>query len=419
MTKLIESQEKTSTKCPVDHQALSQRKTNRGVVVQMPHVTQTADGVWHIYGHAEARAILRGTGTRQAGFAAELVGKMLSRMRAPILFLEGDTHRLLRSKIARFFTPTHTDQNYRAMMERFSDALIAELKQRGRADLSQMAMHQAVLVAAQVVGLTNSRLGGIHKRITALIEARPGGPGLDPMSLYRSLRTQFDLLAFYSLDVRPAIAARRKKPLEDVISHLLAEGYSDPEILSECVTYGAAGMVTTREFIGVAAWHLMEQPRLKERFVAAPEEERMAILSEILRLEPVVGTLLRRATEDIEIESEGQTIQIPAGALLVLHVYSTNADPRVAGITGSELCPQRELPKGVQPQVMSFGDGHHRCPGAFIALQETDTFLRKLLALANLRIEQTPKLSWNDTVRGYQLRDFWIGLDTADSGKSG
>ncbi len=44
------------------------------------------------------------------------------------------------------------------------------------------------------------------------------------------------MLAFYVADVRPAIAARRKAPAEDVISHLLAEGYPKPAILIECVT---------------------------------------------------------------------------------------------------------------------------------------------------------------------------------------
>ena len=59
---------------------------------------------------------------------------------------------------------------------------------------------------------------------------------------------------------------------------------------------------------------------------------------------------------------------------------------------------------------MSFGDGHHRCPGSFVALQESDIFLQKLLALPNLRIERAPDLGWNDTVKGYELRNFMLSL---------
>jgi cytochrome P450 len=72
------------------------------------------------------------------------------------------------------------------------------------------------------------------------------------------------------LDVQPAIKARRRQLQEDVISHLISQGYNDTEILTECVTYAAAGMVTTREFISVAAWQLLEQPALRTRYLAAP-----------------------------------------------------------------------------------------------------------------------------------------------------
>ena len=94
---------------------------------------------------------------------------------------------------------------------------------------------------------------------------------------------------------RPAIRARRKHPGPDVISHLIGEGYTDPDILVECVTYGTAGMVTTREFICMAALHLMHHRPLRERYLVAEQPERFAILNEIIRLEPVVGHLYRRA----------------------------------------------------------------------------------------------------------------------------
>ena len=60
--------------------------------------------------------------------------------------------------------------------------------------------------------------------------------------------------------------------------------------------------------------------------------------------------------------------------------------------------------------MLSFGDGAHRCPGSFIALQETDIFLRRLLALDGLRIERAPTLTWNELVAGYELRHFRIAI---------
>jgi len=44
---------------------------------------------------------------------------------------------------------------------------------------------------------------------------------------------------FFYRDVRPAIKARRTEKKDDVISHLISEGYSNPAILIECMTYAS------------------------------------------------------------------------------------------------------------------------------------------------------------------------------------
>jgi cytochrome P450 len=365
------------------------------------------EGVWQVYGYAEAKAILRSNATEQAGFRAEMVVSDLLKNR-PLLYQEGEAHKAQRTKIARFFTPKATSENYRQLMANLSDTMLAELTRKGHADLSNLSLRLAVRVAAGVIGLTDSTLPGLERRLEAFFNSELSELGWSPRKLLGYANTRLALLKFYFLDVRPAIRARRETPREDVISHLLEHNYNDGEILIECVTYGAAGMVTTREFICAAAWHMLEHPELRARYLAAEEPERHKILGEILRLEPVVGNLYRRATEDIELKSEGQPITIPAGDLIALHVYDANADESVVGSEPQAICPQRELPKGVQPQVLSFGDGQHRCPGSFIALQESDIFLTRLLALDNLRLERTPTLKRNALVAGYELRDFIV-----------
>lgn len=397
-------------RCPVDHTALSRQKTAR---VQEPvgrPIERDAQGVWHVRGYAEGQAILRGGDTKQAGFKAELIERTPQTMRAPILYQEGQPHQLQRKQTARFFTPRAVGENYRQLMTDLSDRLVAELKQSRRADLSRLSMRMAVQVAAQVVGLTSSIAPGMDRRLNAFFGAMPERRGL--RALDTLLRTQWRLLAFFLLDVRPAIRARRRAPREDVISHLIQQGYRDAEILTECVTYGAAGMVTTREFIAVAAWHMLEQSALRARFLQAGADEREAILHEILRVEPVVGHLYRRAVADVSIESDGGTITIPAGDLIDLHIYAANADETVVGAQPLAICPGRALQaERAAPAMLSFGDGHHRCPGAYLAIQETDIFLQRLLALDGLRIEHGPALSWSDLTAGYDLRDFWITLD--------
>ena len=372
-------------------------------------IERDADGVWHVRDHDLARAILRSTDTRQAGFKAEMLAKVPKMTNQPILYLEGKEHLEQRKQTARYFTPVATSRNYRQFMNDLADSLVADLRGQGRGDLSKLTMTLAVNVAARVVGLTNSRLPGMDKRLDAFFEETDMEPKLTPRGIANLLKTQWRVLAFLWLDVQPAIAARRKNPQEDVITHLVQSGRNDREILTECITYGAAGMVTTREFICVAAWHMLEYPELRARYLAAGEEERYAILHEILRLEPVAGHLYRRTLTDLTLQHKGTSYTIPAGELIDLHLNATNTDMDVVGERPLQVCPGRELHGDRIPaQVMSFGDGHHRCPGAYVAIQESDIFLQKLLAVDTLRIERAPEVTFSDLTGGYELRKFLI-----------
>jgi hypothetical protein len=49
--------------------------------------------------------------------------------------------------------------------------------------------------------------------------------------------------------------------------------------------------------------------------------------------------------------------------------------------------------------------------GAYIAIQESDIFLRRILKLEGIRIEQSPTVTYNQTVKGYELRNFIIAVD--------
>jgi cytochrome P450 len=398
---------------------LFQKKTAKAAEpAEAPDIERAADGSWHVRGFHEARAVLRGTNTTQAGFRADVINRVSGAGNVPILYQEGKAHQQQRKQTARFFTPKAVSRDYRRLMETLADEIIASLKQSRRADLSALSLTLAVQGASAVVGLTNSRIPGMDKRLDAFFSFNPADEtsarGLRAtLKRMRSLATsQLQLAAFHYLDVKPAIDARRRQPREDVISHLLSLGYRDREILTECITYAAAGMVTTREFISMAAWHMLEQPALRARYLAAEEDERMTILEEILRLEPVVGHLYRRATEDIQLSAGDESITIPQGALMDVHVHAANTDERIVGEYPFAVCPDRELHGDrVSPELLSFGDGAHRCPGSYTALQETDIFLQRLLAIDGLSMERAPTLTWNDLVTGYELRDFRITID--------
>lgn len=404
----------TMGKCPVDHTLLNASKTASIIPTLTPQlpptpIQQTGENVWTVCGYHLARKVLRAE-TQQAGFNAEKVLMTSGFMRPPILYLEGDPHREQRRQTARFFTPKATEA-YAALMSTFADNVLTRFQKQKRADLSDLSMDMAVSVTGEVIGLTNSLLPGMKRRIEAFFVRSERQDVKGWRGIPNAIATNTMLAQFFVLDVLPAIRSHRKQPREDLISHLITSGYKPAEILTECVTYGAAGMATTREFIAIAAWHLLENPELRTWYLAGSREERYAFLHELLRIEPVIGAINRTAQEDITLENEGQLFTIPQGSKIRLEVYDVNADEAIVGDRPHAMCPRRELADDkAQPMMFGFGDGHHRCPGAYIAIQETDIFLRKLLVLPNLRVEQYPTMRYSHIVSGFELRNFMISV---------
>jgi|HubBroStandDraft_6_1064221.scaffolds.fasta_scaffold175462_2 cytochrome P450 len=384
-----------ATQCPY-HTGADDRKSAATVQLAQAQVT--------IGGLSLSRQILRGGCVRQGGFRAELLERFTPDAHAPVLFTEGEAHRRQRAATARFFAPTVVVTRYRALIERLSDELVERFRIAGRARLDELSLELAVGVAADIIGLSESSVPAMSRRLGRFFSIRERNRNV-LASFASFLLAQARVLAFYLCDVRPAIRARRRERRDDLISHLAEQGASHREILIECLMYGAAGMVTTREFIVMAAWHLFEREDLRAHFLAVDHDERIAILEEILRLEPVVGALYRRANRELTLDVKGQTVRVPAGSLLAFDVRTTNADTDVVGEFPHCLNPQRSRrDTKTSASVMSFGDGPHRCPGAIVALEEAAIFLGRLLSVPDIRLVQAPGIEWNPVVAGYELR---------------
>jgi cytochrome P450 len=403
--------------CPV--RKLDPDRSSAGPLVE--HVRGDGPDRFVVRSFDVARQVLRESeGTAQAGFGAEGVlagsqqprraraGRTRRAMRPPILFLEGAQHRDQRRAAARFFAPKVTE-DYRAMMESLADRLVGQLRADRPVDLSQLSMRMAVEVVGRVVGLTASSRRGMSRRLGSFFDGGPLGAHAGLAGRLRAVRTGSATARFYWLDVKPAIRARRRRPQEDVISQLLADGFRDLDVLTECLTYGAAGMVTTREFICVAAWHLFDDPGLRSRYRAGDREQRQALLQETLRLEPVVGHLYRRLRAPLAVTVAGVEQTLPAGALVDLDLRAANADAATVGADPLGLCPGRPLPRAVPPALMSFGDGHHRCPGAPIAIMESEIFLSALFA-REVVADAPPRVAWNPVSQGYDLDRLMVRL---------
>jgi cytochrome P450 len=390
-----------NAECPV----AAERDDRKSASLAAERIT-VGSGARVITSLAFARELLRSNATKQA--VAGAVGLSAGDPAyASVFFLDGEAHKRKRQVLSQFFTPKAISTRYRAVMEDASDALLARLRARGRGRLDAMSFELAVTVASQIVGLTNSDQAAMARRIRGTLVALR----VKSMSPWRRpagrLRASLYGGLFLLRDVRPAVRARRAQRREDVLSHLLDEGYPDQAIVIECLTYAVAGMITTREFIVMAAWHLLEDDALRKRFLDAPESGQIAVLEEIMRIDPVVNMVLREATEDLH----GDAGSVAAGETIVVDIRGANVDEGSVGACPYTLDPDRARRMKVTGSYLSFGDGSHRCPGAQVALNETRVFLDRLLRLPGIRLERAPDLGWTAELNSYELRNAVVTCD--------
>jgi cytochrome P450 len=352
---------------------------------------------------------MRSRASVQAGAGAESL-HFDNPEHAPVFFLDGPPHIRKRMTIAKFLSPKTVTTRHREIMETTTDDLLANFRKKGEGRLEDISFELAVAVVSDILGLTNSPQPARARRIERAVRTgteRRSEKGL--ARLLQPLRMAYFTAMFFWFDVRPARNARIKAPQDDVISHLLGEKYSNKALLIECLTYGSAGMMTTREFIVMAAWYLFEQPELRERYLASDAPTQLMILMEILRLEPVAAMLHRRVNEELK-NADGASL--PSGGLYAIDIRAVNTDEALVGECPFAIDPDRAVRQKENGRYMSFGDGAHNCPGWQVALHESRIFLDRLFRVPGVQLKHEPDMGWNAGVQGYELRNAIIVCDT-------
>ena len=395
----------TAATCPV-HKGRDDRKSARMADMHLaPQPGARVIGKFNA-----AREILRSPKVRQAGASAEQAD--LSKPdEISFFFLDGELHRKRRAAVAGLFAPKAIITRHQKVMTNTMDSIVAKLQSRGSAPLDELSWQMAVDVAADIVGLTDSDSSeNLANRVKAVLDNSMGRPTAFFPKLLFTARMLMRVGSFYRNDLAPAVAARRKEPKEDVISYMVANNYSKKGMIFECLSYGGAGMMTTREFIVMCAWHLFDNDALKARFLGGDEADQFAILEEILRLEPVASLNHRRAAEAIPDAEAGPVAE---RELLAINIREANTDEDITGPCPYELDPDRAKRMRVAGPYLSFGDGPHRCPGAQVALHDTRIFLDRLFRLPGIRLVSEPEVSWNPHIQGYELRGAVVACDKA------
>src|SRR3954470_16258259 len=204
-----------------------------------------------------------------------------------------------------------------------------------------------------------------------MLARRFGGP--DPLAKLKALRTEIDALLLEE------IAARREAPGEDILSLLLqarfedGEPMSDEEVCDQLVTLLVAGHETTATALAWTIELLAHHPETLERDVAPPYLK--AIISESLRLRPVVPLAGRRLAEPLAVDG----YELPAGADVTPAIWlaHTRADVYPDPFA---FRPERFL-DGAPPGYawVPFGGGVRRCLGAAFAEMEMRVALGAIL----------------------------------------
>ncbi len=87
-----------------------------------------------------------------------------------------------------------------------------------------------------------------------------------------------------------------------------------------------------------------------------------------------------------------------------------NLPPAGGGAGRGPRAPPGPLADGVGDAGLSFGDGPHRCPGAYIAIQETDIFVSKLLTLPGLRMVDPPTAGLRPVIASYEITGLTVAV---------
>lgn len=317
-----------------------------------------------------------------------------------LLLLDGERHLRHRKMLT---APFHGDA-VRAYRERVAEIAAAEVERWpiGREFPIRPRMQAITLevILRAVIGVSDERrLAQLRDLLTKLTQVGVvemwmvfAYPRLASRPRIRSLTTlrllpEIDELLYEEIAAHRASAKGR----HDVLSLLIAsrdedgQGLSDLELRDHLITLLVAGHETTTTAL---AWcferllrHHAALARLQDEIAQQQGEEYLdAVITETLRVRPVIDAVWRKLTKPAIVEGK----LLPAGAIVmpsIMLVHGSKAfDDAMA------FRPERFLEAGAQPYTfIPFGGGPRRCIGASFATMEMKATLSTVLQRVQMR----------------------------------
>ncbi len=217
-----------------------------------------------------------------------------------------------------------------------------------------------------------------------------GPERLSQLGLFQRMHKRVDALIYREIAERRLAADLEER--EDILSLLLsarhesdASAMSDREIRDELVTLLVAGHETTATALSWAVERLTRHPeklaRLADEVQAGGTEYLEAVVTETLRLRPVISLVARHLREPVEIGGW----QLPAGVTVAPSIYLVHRRPDVYA-NPERFEPERflETSPGTYTWI-PFGGGVRRCIGGAFAHFEMQVVLAELVRRRHLR----------------------------------
>lgn len=311
-----------------------------------------------------------------------------------MLFMDPPDHTRIRSLVSKAFTARMVER-LRPRIEELTNELLDDLEARREVDvLADFAFLLPVRVICELLDVPRSDQAQFRDASQNLAVVLDIGPIPDEV-----LKSADPFVSY----LRELIEERRKRPGDDLLSALIAardEGdrLSDPELLSTVSLVLGAGFETTMNLIGNGIFLLLEHPDELARLRQDPSLIFSAV-EEILRLQPPVLATVRVATRDVCIGSN----ELHSGQQGMILLAAANKDHEVFED------PQRfDISRNPNPHV-TFGGGHHFCPGAALARLEGRIAIGGFVQrFPNVKLRDEPQ--WRQSMTLHGLKELWVEL---------
>lgn len=338
------------------HELLDQLRQHGSVIP----VTYLGETVWLINSYTELRQAF----SDEEHFASAAAYRIHSEpsMGKTLQTMSGEQHRINRGLVSKPFFPRPVRAAIESLIAPVADELLDRIEAADEVDLvAAFIRPYPFTVIARMLGIPVHDEAKLLDWALKLIDYP-----WDPEGAVRARQEFADYM-------QPIVEQRRHHPGNDVISSLASEEFegqklSDEEIFSFLRLLFPAGSDTTYKVGGSLFLAILGDPGLRARAMMG-DEERAAIVQEVLRWQPPTALLPRRCSKSTELGG----VAIADGDWVLFGITAANSDPAVF-----------DNPRHFDPdrgnKNLAFGHGEHFCLGSHLARRELEVAIERVLA---------------------------------------